>query len=83
MSARSLRACMTPVALVLLLAAGSAMAEDAPPDGAFLEYLGSWEVTDEDWLMIRRGIRADDDDEDKRSDPVPEGDDSQEHNDEN
>lgn len=69
-----------PVALALLLAAGIVAADDVPPDAAFLEYLGSWEDTDEDWLMIRRGIRADDN---ERSDPVPGGDESQEHNDEN
>lgn len=72
-----------PAALALLLAAGAAAADDAPPDGAFLEYLGSWEGTDEDWPMIRRGLRADDDDNNERSDPVPEGDESQEHDDEN
>ncbi|MDZ7769491.1 MAG: hypothetical protein U5K38_10660 [Woeseiaceae bacterium] len=73
----------TPVALALLLVAGNAGADDVPPNAAFLEYLGSWEGTDEDWLMIRRGIRAYDDDDNERSDPVPEGDESQEHNDEN
>lgn len=72
----------TPVALALLLAAGAAAADDVPPDAAFLEYLGSWEGSDEDWLMIRRSLRADDDDN-ERSDPVPDGDESQEHNDEN
>lgn len=72
-----------PVALALLLAAGTSAADDVPPDIAFLEYLGSWEGTDEDWVMIRRGIRSGNADDSKRSDPVPDGNESQEHTDEN
>jgi len=32
-------------------------AEDQPPDAAFLEYLGTWEGTDEDWLLFEDAVR--------------------------
>ena len=43
------------LALLLGLAGhgGAALADDEPlPDMALLEYLGSWEESDEDWLVI-------------------------------
>jgi hypothetical protein len=46
--------------LVLCLAAGVSpllAAEEPPPDAAFLEYLGSWEGTDEDWLLFEGAVR--------------------------
>jgi len=83
MSARNPGACAAPVALALLLVAAPAVADDVQPDGAFLEYLGGWEGTDEDWLMLRRGMSAYDGNDNERSDPVPDGNESQEHDDEN
>lgn len=47
---------MTRIRLgLLLLAAGAfatAEAQDDEPDLGFLEYLGSWEETDEEWLIV-------------------------------
>lgn len=42
--------------LLVGLSGGAAYAEtavDAPPEPEFLEYLGSWEGSDEDWLMLQ------------------------------
>ncbi len=53
--------------------------EDEQLDMEFLEYLGMWEESDEDWQLL-------DEDEgpqnDERSDPVPEGEESPEKDDE-
>ena len=67
--------------LVLCLS-GTAVAEteeDDGPDIAFLEYLGMWEESDEDWLLIEEEVVAGND---ERSDPVPEGEESVETEDE-
>ena len=47
----SARTCLPAV---LLLASGLAQAEDADelPDAAFLEYLGMWDGSDEDWTLF-------------------------------
>ena len=63
---------------------GSAFAEtDAEeeelPDAEFLEYLGLWEESDEDWLLLDEEEVADND---ERIDPVPEGEESMEKEDE-
>lgn len=64
----------------LLLGCGVALAEDEEiPDAEFLEYLGLWEESDEDWLLFDEPITAD---VEKRSDPVPEGEESTEKTDE-
>ena len=34
------------------LAASAAAQEDGAPDLSFLEYLGSWQESDEEWLLI-------------------------------
>jgi hypothetical protein len=41
-------------ALCALFACGAAVAadEEATPDMEFLEYLGSWEESDEDWVLL-------------------------------
>jgi hypothetical protein len=54
-------------------------ADDEIPDAEFLEYLGLWEESDEDWLIFDEPITAD---AEERSDPVPEGEESTETNDE-
>jgi hypothetical protein len=54
-------------------------ADDEIPDAEFLEYLGLWEESDEDWLIFDERITAD---AEERSDPVPEGEESTETNDE-
>ena len=49
------------------------------PDMEFLEYLGLWEESDEEWLLLdEEGVA----DNDERSDPVPEGEESPETEDE-
>jgi hypothetical protein len=54
MSADALR-----ISLVLLgfMAAPAVVAEEPAPDAEFLEYLGSWEGTDEDWLLFEGAAR--------------------------
>jgi len=54
-------------------------ADDEIPDAEFLEYLGLWEESDEDWMIFDEPITAD---VEKRSDPVPEGEESTEKTDE-
>lgn len=46
------------LALLCLLTAGaSVLAEEEPlPDAAFLEYLGSWQESDEDWLLFEDAV---------------------------
>ena len=62
---------------------GVVVADDEQPDMEFLEYLGSWEESDEDWLLFndpdREAVVAD---EIKRSEPVPAGQESTETDDE-
>lgn len=63
-------------------AGGFAAEEPAPepaPDAEFLEYLGMWEETDEEW-MLHDGILTAENEE--RSDPAPEGEASSENEDE-
>jgi len=67
---------------ILLSLSGIAVAEtqeDDSPDMEFLEYLGMWEESDEDWLLIEEEVVAEND---KRSDPVSEGEESVETEDE-
>ena len=45
----------------------------------FLEYLGMWEASDEEWLLLDDDAVADNK---ERSEPVPEGEESTETNDE-
>ncbi len=58
----------------------AAAAEERPaPEVEFLEYLGTWEQTDEEWLLHDIEETAD---TDERSDPAPEGEESTESKDE-
>ena len=64
----------------LLLGSSVALAADEElPDVEFLEYLGSWDESDEEWLIFDEPVTAD---TEKRSDPVPEGEESTETEDE-
>ena len=64
----------------LCLGTAALAEEDEPsPDAEFLEYLGMWEETDEDWLILDQARAAE---TDKRSDPAPEGEESPEKTDE-
>jgi hypothetical protein len=67
---------------LLLGMSGIAVAQTEQEDGpdmAFLEYLGLWEESDEDWLLIEEEVVAEND---ERSDPVPEREESVETEDE-
>ena len=67
---------------VLLLGSGLAFAaeeDEDVPDMDFLEYLGYWEESDEEWLMFEGPVTAE---LDERSDPAPEGEESTETEDE-
>ena len=64
----------------LLLFGGAVCAEEQEePDLEFLEYLGMWEDTDEEWQVIDEIVAADNA---ERSDPAPEGEESTEKEDE-
>ena len=65
------------VLLVCSLCLGAvALAEEEPsPDAEFLEYLGMWEETDEDWRMLDEVVTVENK---ERSDPAPEGEESTE-----
>lgn len=69
-------------ALLAGLLGGAAAAEEPAPDPAFLEYLGSWEESDADWLLFEDGAAAAEQEDEKRSEPVPEGEASPESQDE-
>ena len=66
---------------IALVVAGCASApphcaeEEPAPDADFLEYLGMWQESDEDWLLLEEIQMTD---LDERSDPVPEGEESTE-----
>ena len=65
---------------VLLLGCSMVLAADEElPDVEFIEYLGTWEESDEEWLMFEEMIMPD---AEERSDPVPEGEESTETEDE-
>lgn len=74
------------IALVVcgLCLGGVALAdEQQAPEAEFLEYLGMWDESDEDWMVFDTMQAADDTtDDDERSDPVPEGEESAEKKDE-
>lgn len=62
---------------------GVVLADDEQPDMEFLEYLGSWEESDEDWLLFdTRNGEAALADEKRRIDPAPGGKESTESDDE-
>lgn len=67
MTAGLLRRAATGRALLRLLVAlgvstampGLSVADDEPPDIDFLEYLGSWEESDDEWLLFSDEAEAD------------------------
>jgi hypothetical protein len=77
--------CVLSVAVLLGLfgCSGLVVADDEQPDMEFLEYLGSWEESDEDWLLFdgqeNEPVAADGN---KRSGPELEGKESTESEDE-
>ena len=71
------------VACGLCLGTAALAAEDALPDAEFLEYLGMWDESDEDWMLLDN-LQASENqtDEEERNDPAPEGEASTESEDE-
>jgi len=68
---------------VLVLGWGLALAaDDDVPDAEFLEYLGSWEESDEEWLIFETEQAADAAEAQERSETAPEGEASTETEDE-
>jgi hypothetical protein len=65
--------------LLLMVCSLALAADEEIPDEEFLEYLGYWEESDEDWLILNEPATAD---VEERSDPVPRGEESTEINDE-
>ena len=53
--------------------------EEEVPDVEFLEYLGMWEETDEEWILLDETMAAE---HEERIDPVPQGEESMENEDE-
>ena len=71
------------VMICLMLGTSLALAaDDELPDPDFLEYLGSWEESDEDWVMFSEPVTAEVDRKGKRSEPAPKGEESTEKTDE-
>jgi hypothetical protein len=70
-----------PVLLGALLLFGGLVqgADDEMPDEDFLEYLGLWEESDEDWLMFDAPVTTENE---ERVDAVPDGEESTEKDDE-
>lgn len=72
------------VVLTGLLMLGCSLAaakegNEETPDMEFLEYLGYWEGSDEEWLIFEESELSE---LDERSDPVPQGEESTETEDE-
>lgn len=63
----------------MLGSAVPAAADEEIPDAEFLEYLGFWEDSDEEWLIFTTPA---DEKDTKRTDPAPQGEESMEKDDE-
>jgi len=71
------------VACGLCLGTATMAQEEQPPEADFLEYLGMWQESDEDWMLLENmQVAENTTDNEERSDPVPEGKESTETNDE-
>jgi len=60
----------------LIGAAGLVIADDAEaPDLEFLEYLGSWEESDEDWVLLaaQAEVKKESEEQEKEIDTAPNG----------
>ena len=70
------RGCRDALLVLALGAAGTALAaETGGPEMEFVEYLGLWEETDEEWRMVEHQMSLE---SGERIDPVPEGEESRE-----
>jgi len=64
--------------LLLCTSATVQAADEELPDIEFLEYLGMWDESDEDWLLFEGTIAAE---TEERNDPEPQGEESTEKDD--
>jgi hypothetical protein len=64
------------------LLGGGVFAEEEAPELEFLEYLGSWEESDEDWLLFKAVESEPVKVPEERIDPAPTGEESTETDDE-
>lgn len=72
---------------LLLGTAGMVAADEELPEMDFLEYLGMWEESDEEWLALADDESLNDEamlaaDSEERIDPAPQGEESKENDDE-
>jgi len=68
---------------LLGISGGVTAGDDELPDVEFLEYLGSWDESDEDWLLVSDVKRVREEImKNEGSDPAPEGEESMETEDE-
>jgi len=73
--------CRNALLVLAFGAAGTALAAEAEePEMEFVEYLGLWEASDEEWLMVEHQMAMES--EEERIDPVPDGEESREDDDE-
>lgn len=70
---------LTLIVCGLCLGPGVLAATETPPDAEFLEYLGMWEETDEEWIMQDSLLMAEDE---ERRDAATEDEESPENEDE-
>jgi hypothetical protein len=67
----------------LLALSGALVAADTDlPEMEFLEYLGLWEESDEDWILLTEEVSTQVAAEDARTDTLPKGEESAESEDE-
>ena len=71
--------CLT--AILLIVCSVVVAADEELPEIEFLEYLGLWEESDEEWVMFNEPLNAENKDR-QRSEPAPEGEESTEKHDE-
>ena len=70
--------CLTT--LLLIVCSVAVVADEELPEIEFLEYLGLWEESDEDWVMFNDPLNAENKDR-QRSDPAPKSEESTEKHD--
>lgn len=64
--------------LGLIVPGVAAADEETPPDLELLEYLGSWEGSDEEWMLFSEETEIANSESSQRSDPEQEGEESTE-----
>jgi hypothetical protein len=83
MSAEEKRKCAAlRLAVICGLLGGGVAAEEEAPELEFLVYLGSWEESDEDWLLFKAADSEPVQGPEERIDPAPTGEESTETEDE-